>query len=286
MPKIIFNGLSYGSGIGGGGNANFVELTKAEYDALEAAGQVKADTLYLIKDGILGTDAGMGNADISKIGDGTVTGAIKEINSNLEEIEESSFIPKRVLTSADDLNTLYEPGIYSFATNNVPQNSPFSNGSIVEVIYATNARIIQRVTRYGVAGQSAERVLFGTDWLAWVMRCTPVRLSKRVMHTVKASNTYELVTSITIPANCFYVFSVLAEWANAKGLGVFISASDTNYAASAHWSETTINENNHGKAVNAIGETYDGSQTFYIWAKWAGVSTNPLTVSGFYINKV
>jgi hypothetical protein len=58
MPKIIFNGLSYGGGIGtGGGNANLIELTKAEYDALEAAGEVKADTLYLIKDG----NVGMGN---------------------------------------------------------------------------------------------------------------------------------------------------------------------------------------------------------------------------------
>lgn len=113
----------------------------------------------------------------------------------------------------------------------------------------------------------------------------PVRLSKRVSHTVKASNTYELVTSITIPANCFYVFSAHAEWSYSKGLGVFISSSNTNYAASANWSETTANENNHGKSANAIGETYDGSQTFYIWAKWAGTTTNPLTVSGFYIHK-
>lgn len=50
MPKIMHKGIAYGGG--GGGNANLVELTKAEYDALEAAGDVKADTLYLITDGI------------------------------------------------------------------------------------------------------------------------------------------------------------------------------------------------------------------------------------------
>lgn len=79
MPKIMHKGIAYGGG--GGGNANLVELTKAEYDALEAAGDVKADTLYLITDGIPGTDAGMGNTDISGIGDGTVTGAVSEPNS-------------------------------------------------------------------------------------------------------------------------------------------------------------------------------------------------------------
>lgn len=142
------------------------EVTQAEYDALATK---DSNTAYFVSDGIEDvSDVEVGNTYIGDVGDGTVTGAIATLNTN-SALKSESFIPKRTLTSDDDLNTLYEPGIYSFATASIPANSPFSNGSIVEVIYATDARIIQRVTRYGKAGQSAERILFGTDWLTWVI---------------------------------------------------------------------------------------------------------------------
>lgn len=197
---------------------------------------------------------------------------------------EEDFVNKGMLTADDDLNNIFEPGIYQYETASIPQNCPFANAGIIEVI-KSHSKYIQRVTRYGTAGQSAERVYY-KNWLAWVTKCAPVSLDKSVMYTVKAANTYELVTSITIPANCFYAFSASASWNNSKGTGVYISSSNTNYAASANWAETTVNENNHGKSATAIGKTGNTAWTCYLWGRWSGVSSNPLTISGFYIPSV
>ena len=55
---------------------------------------------------------------------------------------------QRLLTSADDLNDISTPGIYVYATGNVPANSPFPNASVVEVLIDnTSNDLIQRATR-------------------------------------------------------------------------------------------------------------------------------------------
>lgn len=75
-----------------------------------------------------------------------------------------------MLTADDDLNNLLISGIYQYSTDSIPANCPFANAGVVEII-RSHSRYIQRVTRYGVAGQSAERVYSGTTngWLAWVI---------------------------------------------------------------------------------------------------------------------
>lgn len=83
---------------------------------------------------------------------------------------------KRRLTAEDNMDDIVEPGVYYYQTGTEsdpttrPANCPFSNGSIVEVIATgeTDQRVIQRCTRYGVAGHTKERVLSNTGaWLEW-----------------------------------------------------------------------------------------------------------------------
>lgn len=79
---------------------------------------------------------------------------------------------KRMLTSADDLNDIIEPGIYYFSTNSVPNNSFFQNASIVEVYTdPTIGDLIQKMTRVASAGQMAIRGRYrssgGRLWTAW-----------------------------------------------------------------------------------------------------------------------
>ena len=85
MPFIIKNGKYYGSG-GGSGDTNSVELTQAEYNELLTDGKVDDETIYFIKDddNTPDTTAEIGDTYIGDIGDGTITGAISELNSNLE----------------------------------------------------------------------------------------------------------------------------------------------------------------------------------------------------------
>ena len=74
-----------------------------------------------------------------------------------------------MLTSADDLNTITSNGTYWYLTDSVPAHAPYNNSAIVEVYGSTSntTQKIQRVTRYGVSGQSAFRPLIGGNWLDW-----------------------------------------------------------------------------------------------------------------------
>ena len=77
---------------------------------------------------------------------------------------------KRLLTSADDLNNITDNGIYWYLTENVPSHAPYNNASVVEVFGSSSSSTqkMQRVTRYGVSGQSAFRPLIGSvGWLDW-----------------------------------------------------------------------------------------------------------------------
>lgn len=75
----------------------------------------------------------------------------------------------RMLTSADDLDGLFANGVYYYPTSSVPQNAPFQSAAIVEVFgsLSPSAQKIQRVTRYGVSGQTAFRPRSDTRWEAW-----------------------------------------------------------------------------------------------------------------------
>ena len=82
----------------------------------------------------------------------------------------------RQLTSSDNLDNITDNGIYWYPTESVPQNAPYQNAAVVEVIGSTSAtgEKFQRVTRYGVPGKSSWRPLGGgsNGWLAWAESLT------------------------------------------------------------------------------------------------------------------
>lgn len=95
-----------------------------------------------------------------------------DINSNLTV----KYGRMRKLTSSDNLDNITDNGIYWYATESVPQNAPYQNASVVEVIGSSSAtgEKFQRVTRYGVPGKSSWRPLGGggNGWLAWAESLT------------------------------------------------------------------------------------------------------------------
>lgn len=102
----------------------------------------------------------------------TMQRAINDINSNLAV----KYGRMRQLTSSDNLNNITDNGIYWYGTESVPQNAPYQNASVVEVIGSSSAtgEKFQRVTRYGVPGKSSWRPLGGggNGWLAWAESLT------------------------------------------------------------------------------------------------------------------
>lgn len=91
------------------------------------------------------------------------------------------------LTSADDLETLLETGLYYYPSNNIPQNAPFQNASFVFIYKYNNNRTVQRVMRAGVVGQSKER-MYVDSWKDWV-------------EDINASNSAKVVISATAPTD-------------------------------------------------------------------------------------
>jgi hypothetical protein len=94
------------------------------------------------------------------------------INSNLTK----KYGRMRQLTSSDNLDNITDNGIYWYPTESVPQNAPYQNASVVEVIGSSSAtgEKFQRVTRYGVPGKSSWRPLGGgsNGWLEWTESLT------------------------------------------------------------------------------------------------------------------
>lgn len=152
---------------------------------------------------------------------------------------------KRKLTGEDDLNDLVEPGVYYYQTGTEsdpttrPANCPFPNGSIVEVIAtgATDQRVIQRGTRYGLAGCTKERVLSNTGaWLGWAT------------HPLF----FTMVEEITTNANGNAVF----DWDDTTMLlSVCAIPADTSISACAATPYWSTNFNKWGVHVtNSLGE--------------------------------
>lgn len=64
MGKIIRNGITYAGG--GGGNTDYIECTRAQYDAWKQAGTLDPDTLYFITDGQAGGGVVIDDSTASK----------------------------------------------------------------------------------------------------------------------------------------------------------------------------------------------------------------------------
>lgn len=95
------------------------------------------------------------------------TGFTDCIKYNIYNVFQKGF--QRVLTADDDLDEIFDDGVYVYSTSSVPANAPFENAAVIEVFGAdsTTTQKIQRAYRYGEAGHSAFRPLYSGAWGAW-----------------------------------------------------------------------------------------------------------------------
>ena len=118
------------------------------------------------KQGVQGVPGEAGKSAYQAAKDGGYTGTEAEFNAILSRV--MAF--RRVLTSADDMNTIFEDGVYVYSTASRPANAPFENAAVILVFGAdsTSTQKIQLAFRYGAVGQTAFRPLLGgTGWLEW-----------------------------------------------------------------------------------------------------------------------
>ena len=159
----------------------------------------------------------------------------------------------RQLTSSDNLDNITDNGIYWYPTESVPQNAPYQNAAVVEVIGSPSAtgEKFQRVTRYGVPGKSSWRPLGGgsNGWLAWAeaftdVNCqggavsiTPTAINKSAYRTVTfptafTSNPSVVATPISSGPN---VVSASVSDITPTSCKIYISRSDAAQATSVSW---------------------------------------------------
>ena len=107
---------------GGGGNADFIECTQAEYDAWEQAGTLDPDVMYFITDGQAGGGslAGLSDVDLTNPTDGQLLRyngtSGKWENAGVDFIGSTSLdtTDKTIVGAINELNTLSE---VSFSSN-------------------------------------------------------------------------------------------------------------------------------------------------------------------------
>ena len=174
---------------GGGGNANYVELTQAEYDELTEE-EKHNGKMYFITDG--GSDGSIIDDETTstettwssqKINDElspkqnstdnaltttakTVVGAINEVKGTVATKQDN--MAKGQITNTN-LNTLNTNGNYYLAGVSSANNAPTNDfWGMLEVI--SSVIIIQRATQVGTSGVGNnvyERLFISNNWTAW-----------------------------------------------------------------------------------------------------------------------
>ena len=166
MGTLYRNGIPY---VGSGG-AGGVEVTQAEYDALPTSEKMNG-SIYFITDGSVSyptasqmrydnTESGIpstsvqgaidelkieiGDTDISSIGDGTLSGAVSELNNGLTDIFPNNGTYETI-GSANSTFTVERTGLYlvyatSASSSNIMQLALYDNTAIrnVAVLFASN----------------------------------------------------------------------------------------------------------------------------------------------------
>lgn len=111
---------------------------------------------------------------------------------------------KSKLTSADNLNDITEAGIYSFNTNSVPTNSPYSSACFLEVYIEATSNpfmLIQVITRTTGSGQAFRgRYFSGGEykWTSWAKVATESEItSLNTQVTTNKNNISTLTTQVS-----------------------------------------------------------------------------------------
>ena len=194
---LIYDGNTskWVNGTGGGGNADFVELTQAQYDALEQAGQLQEDVMYFITDGNspVSTDliddtttasdkvwssqkvdselSALG-ATIPAINDSSTASTVvwsgSKINSELDGKQDG--LVGGTLSNVD-LNNYKTASSYWVSQTSV-SNKPTTNFGYLEVIQVSTTTCLQRFTCYGndtliSRGDTYIRFFTNNQWYSW-----------------------------------------------------------------------------------------------------------------------
>lgn len=157
MPKIMHKGVAYGGGGGGTGDLTIVEKTKTEYEALSEEEKMDETKIYRITD--MESGVKFGSTDISGIGDGTVTGAVREVASR-------TYIYNPVNSIAGNLNEITAL-TYGYADTPATNKPPNGGNGFLEVIPVVGGLIVlQRFTSYDT-GKIYVRTCISNTWSAW-----------------------------------------------------------------------------------------------------------------------
>lgn len=103
--------------------------------------------------------------------------ALNHWDTSMEELYAGKLGFNRLLTSADDCNSL-EDGVYWYSTSSVPANAPFANASVI-LAFGCGTRQIQMGFRYGEAGFGKFRAMQDSSWKAWADFATSADLEKK-----------------------------------------------------------------------------------------------------------
>lgn len=87
----------------------------------------------------------------------------------LQPLFDHSILFQGILRDSDDCNTVLDTGRYVYFSDSVPENAPFENGTIIEVL-GTNeqeSQKVQRAYRYDKSGVFAFRAFMNGVWSVW-----------------------------------------------------------------------------------------------------------------------
>lgn len=175
------------------GDASKVELTQAEYDALEQAGEIDPTVMYFITDGQSGNEIiDDSTTSASKVWSSDKTDdEIQTVAATVPAINDSS-TASTVVWSADkistelgskqddltggalsnvDLNNYKTTGNY-WVTQTSVSNKPTTNFGFLEVVRVSPTSVLQRFTCYGndtlaTRGEVYVRFFTNNQWYSW-----------------------------------------------------------------------------------------------------------------------
>ena len=109
-----------------------------------------------------------------------------------------------------------------------------------------------------------------------------VPIHSETQFTSSTSYSYTGV-SFTIPANCQFVVTVVAQYQNGAPQEVGINTTTNNDLYTVAHQTVSSNHNDAELSCTWSGQTDSSSITRYVWAKYASAASNAIIINGFYI---
>lgn len=108
----------------------------------------------------------LGTTDISKIGNGTVTGAISSLNSNLDSFKSYYLLPSKNMPSDYNFNACSVEGIYSSSGTSNQPNAPHNTDN--GYLFVFSGTVIRQIWISLYQGNNKTRYYKNGQWSGWV----------------------------------------------------------------------------------------------------------------------